>query len=466
MPKYKLQLVKYTLPDAVKKYNDKVKLKENSIQKDEISKKLKELESKYKKDDVWSEEDKAEKNKLLSKLTKVNNAIYEIKAELNNSTVNLNNANIKELNTNISDITSLINNNKQFNSIIGQQISELLTSQLNLNKIFETENFKDMLKDIVEKVNNSQNEEVKNKIEEIIKKVDNNNNTANDNYQAWIDIRDDIKDAIPEELPLIIKKYGDDIKKINELKTTLYNMIFRKDMDSVSENEVDDYSFKVMLLSNLYDLVQEELSDRYFNFNNSAIESKYRIKRDPFYKSIDNIRKWFSDRYKEFNSKTFNQKIVSHVNHSKILSADNVKDIEPEDIVDAINLIQNHIKVYRGEDGNNITTTPYIPNSKNKKGKGLSEDILSQNISEGLDLDEIHNMNIMNSIIQSLDNIIYNQNRIIELLSKQNISKQNISENNRMKEVNNRQKLGRFKVEKYKPNMSITEFKKLFDSKP
>lgn len=454
MPKYKLQLVKYTLPDAIKKYNDKVKLKENNIQKDEISKRLKELESKYKKDQEWSEEDKVEKNKLLSKLTKVNNAIYEIKAELNNSTVNLNNANIKELNTNISDISSLINNNKQFNSIIGQQISELLTSQLNLNKIFETENFKDMLKDIVEKVNNPQNEEIKNKIEEVIQKVD-NNNTANDNYQAWISIRDEIKDAIPEDLQNIIKKYGDDIKKINELKSTLYNIIFKKDMDNVSENEVDDYSFKVMLLSNLYDLVQEELSDKYFNFNNSAIESKYRIKREDFYKSIDNIRKWFSDKYKEFNSKTFNQKIVSHINHSKILSADNVKDIDPEDIVDAINLIQKHIKVYRGENEDNIATTPYIPKSKNKKGKGLSEDILSENVSEGLDLDEIHNMNIMNNIIKSLDNIIYKQNIIIDLLSKQNISKQNQP-----------QKLGRFKVEKYKPNMSITEFKKLFDSKP
>lgn len=446
MPKYKLKLEKYTLPDAIKKYNDKVKLKENNIQKDEISKKLKELEAKYKKDQEWSEEDKAEKNKLLSKLTKVNNAIYEIKAELNNSTVNLNNANIKELNTNISDITSLINNNKQFNSIIGQQISELLSSQLNLNKIFETENFKDMLKDIVEKVNNPQNEEIKNKIEEIIKKVD-NNNTANDNYQDWISIRDEIKEAIPEDLQNIIKKYGDDIKKINELKSTLYNIIFKKDIDNVSENELDDYSFKVMLLSNLYDLVEEELLDKYFNFDPNNIDSKLHIKRDDLYKIINDIREWFSDdEYNEFSTETFYDKIISNLNHSKILSAEDVKDIKPVDISNAINLIQKHIKVYRGKDNNYIIDKPSKLKSKKKKGKGL-------------DLDEIHNMNIMNGIIKSLDNIIYNQNRIIELLSKQNISKQNISE----KPL---QKLGRFKVEKYKPNMSITEFKKLFDSKP
>ena len=444
-------------------------MKQNNIQKDEIEKRIKELNSKYKKDDVWSEEDKNEKNKLLSKLTKVNNAIYEIKAELNNSTVNLNNANIKELNTNISDISSLINNNKQFNSIIGQQISEILTSQLDLNKIFETENFENMLKDIVEKVSKTQNEEVKNKIEEVLKEVINNNNTANENYQAWLSIRDEIKNTIPEDLPNIIKKYGDYIKKINELKATLYNIIFKKDEDKVSEDELDDYDFKVVLLSKLYDLVEEELLDKYFNFEPKNIDSKLHVKRDDLYKIINNIREWFSDdEYNEFGTNTFYDKIISNLNHSKILSAEDVKDIDPVDISNAIDLINNHIKVYRGKNNDYIINNP---SSKKKKikGKGLSEeDILPQNISEGLDLDDIHNMNIMNSIIKSLDNIIYNQNRIIELLgrrqassedSKQRSLNQNISQNPP-------QKLGRFKVEKYKPNMSITEFKKLFDSKP
>ena len=67
----------------------------------------------------------------------------------------------------------------------------------------------------------------------------------------------------------------------------------------------------------------------------------------------------------------------------------------------------------------------------------------------------------MNNIIQSLNDINETLKGIKDLLnnSKQNISKQNISQNIP-------QKLGRFNVEKYKPNMSITEFKKLFDSKP
>ena len=74
------------------------------------------------------------------------------------------------------------------------------------------------------------------------------------------------------------------------------------------------------------------------------------------------------------------------------------------------------------------------------------------NKGQGLDLDEIHNINVMNNILKGLDNIIYNQKIIINLLQNSN-------------KYTNERKLGRFKVEKYNPNMSITEFKKLFDKK-
>ena len=477
MPKYKLQLVKYTLPDAIKKYNDKLKLKETKNQRDEVQKQLKELEDKHKNktDNLSEDEYKNQRNKLLSKITKFNNAIYEIKAELNNSTVNFNNANIKELNTNISDISSLINNN-QFNSKIGAQISNLLTSQVKLNDIFESENFKEMLKDIVEKVSKTQNEEVKNKIEEVIQEINDNNNNANENYQAWIGIRDEIKKAIPDNLQNIIKKYGDDIKKINELKTELYKVIFKKDADNVDENEVDDYSFKVMLLANLYDLVKEELLDKYFNLNSGKFQSTFHFKVEDAYPIIDNIRKWFmsDDDYEKFNKDTFYDMIISNISISKILSNDFVKNINPVDISKAIDLIKNNIRVYKK--GNKyISNKPYESEEENKnkeenKTKQDSKPVISQeqdlkqNKAEGLskqsfsgdlDLDEIHNMNIMNGISRSLDNIIYNQNRIIELLSKQSLSKQS-----------SQMKLGRFKVEKYKPNMSITEFKKLFNTQP
>lgn len=470
MPKYKLQLVKYTLPDAIKKYNDKLKLKETKNQRDEVQKQLKELEDKHKNkiDNLSEDEYKNQRDKLLSKITKFNNAIYEIKAELNNSTVNFNNANIKELNTNISDISSLINNN-QFNSKIGAQISNLLTSQVKLNDIFESENFKEMLKDIVEKVSKTQNEEVKNKIEEVIQEINDNNNTANENYQAWIGIRDEIKKAIPDNLQDIIKKYGDDIKKINELKTELYKMIFKKDVDKVSEEELEEYNYKFLLLSNLYDLVEKNLKDKYIRAIDSGDLSNLNtgfMKKD-IYNIINNLRKWFStDDYKPY-SKT-NEILVPNISNNKLLNAEFVKGIEPIDIRNAVDFIKSNDNEDRKFDIF-INKDDYIDlenrkkEKKNKKNRVIEVDnsknevdnkneLNEVNKSEGLDLDEIHNMNIMNGIIKSLDNIIYNQNRIIELLSKQSLSNQS-----------SQMKLGRFKVEKYKPNMSITEFKKLFN---
>lgn len=476
MPKYKLQLVKYTLPDAIKKYNDKLKLKETKNQRDEVQKQLKDLEDKHKNktDNLSEEEYEKQRNNLLSKITKFNNTIYEIKAELNNSTVNFNNANIKELNTNISDISSLINNNKKFNSKIAAQISDLLTSQLNLNKIFETENFKDMLKEIVEEVSKTQNKEVKDKIEEVIQEINDNNNNANENYQAWVGIRDEIKKAIPDNLQNIIKKYGDDINKINELKTELYNMIFKKNIDNVSEEELEEYNYKFLLLSHLYDLVNKNLKDKYLK----AIDSgKFSNLNTGFMTKdiegiINNLRKWFSaDVYKSY-SKT-NEILVPNISNNKLLDAAFVKNIDPIDIRNAVDFIKSNDhkdrtkSIFINEDEYKDLENKYkekknknkrvieldTQNEVNNKNE-LNENKLTQNEnSAGLDLDEIHNMNIMNGIINSLDNIIYNQNRIIELMSKQ------LSSNSQMK-------LGRFKVEKYKPNMSITEFKKLFDSKP
>lgn len=483
MPKYKLQLVKYTFPDAIKKYNDKLKLKETKNKRDEVQKQLKELEANHKNktDNLSEEEYEEQKNNLLSKISKFNNTIYEIKAELNNSTVNFNNANIKELNTNISDVSSLINNNKKFNSKIASQISDLLTSQLKLNDIFKTKNFKDMLKEIVEEVSKTQNEEVKNKIEEVIQEINDNNNNANENYQAWVGIRDEIKKAIPDNLQNIIKKYGDDINKINELKSILYNIIFKKDIDNVSKEELEEYNYKFLLLSNLYDLVNKNLKDKYFRVDKPGKLTGLNtgFTNEDIYNIISNLRKWFSkDDYEDFNEDTFDQMLVSNISNDKLLNAKFVKDIDPVDIRNAVDFINNDIKrmkdnekkpkqyqqksLFRNKNEKQNDTQNDLPkNNKNELNENKSTQ--NENKAEGLDLDEIHNMNIMNgisanfeSIIKSLDNIIYNQNRIIELLEQ----KQNYSQSS------SQMKLGRFKAEKYKPNMSITEFKKLFDSKP
>ena len=448
---------KYTLPDAIKKYNDKIKLRETEAEKDDIENKLKKLNAKYGENDVWSEEDKIEKKELLSKLSKAKNAIYEIKAELINSTVNFNNANIKELNTNISDISSLINNNK-FNSLVGQQISDLLTSQIKLNDIFESKNFKDLLKDIAEKVKEKQKDnknddnikEVENKIDEEIENIDNNpERTVNDNYQAWISFRDEIKNIIPEDLQAIIKKYGDAIKKINKLQTMLYKTIFKKDIDNVSDEELEEYSYKFLLLSNLYDLVKKNLKGKYFRVDKPGKLTGLNtgFTNDDIYEIVNNLRKWFSkDEYESFNENTLDQMLISNISNDKLLNATFVKDIDPIDIRNAVDFINNDIKRMKYNENK--------PKQQQQKALFINKnENESRENSAGLDLDEIHNMNIMNNIIKSLDNIIYNQNRIIELLMYQNQSKQSSPQ----------MKLGRFKVEKYNPNMSITEFKKLFN---
>lgn len=476
---------KYTLPAAIKKYNDRIKLRETEAEKEETENKLKKLRAKYKEGDIWSEDDKIEKEELLSKLTKAKNAIYEINAELNNSTVNFNNANIKELNTKISDISSLINNNK-FNSMIGQQISELLTSQIELNNIFESPNFKNLLEDIAKKVKEKQKDnkndnnikEVGNKINEKIEDINNNpERTPNENYEDWKDMRDDIKNVIPEDLRIIIKKYGDNIKKINELKAMLFKTIFKRDIGSVSDEELEEYSYKFLLLSNLYDLVEKNLKGKYFNVVDSGNLTGLNtgFTNDDIYKIISNLRKWFSEgEYEPFNENTLNQILVPNISNNKLFNAAFVNDIDPVDIREAIDLINNNIK--RMKDNEN-KTKQYQQKSlfanedeyqklekkreekkkkKENKNKNNVNNIDNNNDnnnenSAGLDLDEIHQLNVMNSIIKSLNDINETLKGIKESLSKQNFK------------VLNSQKLGRFKVEKYNPNMSITEFKKLFN---
>ena len=208
---------------------------------------------------------------------------------------------------------------------------------------------------------------------------------------------------------------------------------------------------------------------------------KYYEKNDIDYVTFNNLRKWFSaDDYKPY-SKT-NEILVPNISNNKLLNASFVKNIDSNDIRNAVDFIKSNdnkdrkFDIFINEDDyKDLENKKKEKKNKNKRvieidsqnevdnKNELNESKQNEN-SAGLDLDEIHNMNIMNGIIKSLDNIIYNQNRIIELLSKQSLSKQNFLQNNpQSKQSFSERKLGRFKVEKYKPNMSITEFKKLFN---
>lgn len=449
MPKYKLKLEKYTLPDAVKKFYNQEKLSQAKSERDKVRIQIEEIDNKIEsirndqnKDSKVKAEEirklKKDKEELNEKISSLNKSIYNINAELYDSTVNFNNANISELKANISDISSVVNNSEYLNEKISEKIANMLKSNVSLNDIFKTDNFKQMLTKIINEVNeyDKERDEYKN----IVKALEDvkDTNSENDNMEIWKGIRDDVKILVPN-FKVMLSNVTSDINEINDMKNKLIKLIFKD--ETFNMNDIDDYSLKIILLTGLYELVNTYLNGKYPNFIvPGEMHTKFKVyKASDFYNLVNNLRKWFSkNKYYEYDDNNFkkNEEIISNISKEKLFNGNFVKNIELEDIKNAIDIINTNI----------------IPNESKFKDEQIKA-------SEGLDLDEIHNINIMNNIIQSLNDINETLKGIKDLLSKQNISKQNIPENNP-------QKLGRFKVEKYKPNMSITEFKKLFDSKP
>lgn len=449
MPKYKLKLEKYTLPDAVKKFYNQEKLSQVKSERDkvriqieDIDKQIETIRNDLNKDpNVKTEEIrklKKDKEELNEKISSLNKSIYNINAELYDSTVNFNNANISELKANISDISSVVNNSEYLNEKISEKIANILKSNVSLNDIFKTDNFRQMLTNIIKEVNeyDKERDEYKN----IVKALEDvkDTNSENDNMEIWKAIRDDVKILVPN-FKVMLNNVTTDINEINDMKGKLTKLIFNK--GDVNIDDINDYHLKLILLLGLYKLVETYLNGKYPNFIvPGKMHTEFKIYKAPdFYNLVNNLREWFSkNKYDEYNDNNFkkNEEIISNISKEKLLDGDTVKKIKLEDIKNAIDMVNTNI----------------IPN----QNKFVNEQIKT---SKGLDLDEIHNINIMNNIIQSLNDINETLKGIKELLSKQSLSKdlsnQNISEKP--------QKLGRFKVEKYKPNMSITEFKKLFN---
>ena len=463
MPKYKLKLEKYTLPDAVKKFYNQEKLSQAKTERDKVRIKIEEIDNKIEsirndlnKDPKVKEAEirelKKKKEEYNEQLSSLNKSIYNINAELYDSTVNFNNANISELKANISDISSVVNNSEYLNEKISEKIANILKSNVTLNDIFKTDNFKQMLVNIIKEVNeyDKERDEYKN----IVKALEDvkDTNSENDNMEIWKAIRDDVKILVPN-FKVMISNVTNDINEINDMRDKLIKLMFKE--DTVNMNDINDYSFKIILLIGLYKLVEGYLKDRILSpqITNTSNYTNIGIGGKNLFRIVSNLREWFSkEKYRPYNKENIKDIIITNLSKEKLFDGKYVNGIELEDIKEAINFLNNNV----------------IPNpdkfiqivKKDEEKEELKDKTYNDNVSKGLDLDEIHNMNIMNNIIKSLDSIIYNQNRIIELLSKQsfsnNLSKQNISQNSP-------QKLGRFKVEKYKPNMSITEFKKLFN---
>ena len=458
MPKYKLKLEKYTLPDAVKKFYNQEKLSQAKTERDKVRIKIeeidKEIESTRSNQNIDSKEKelkirelKKKKEELNEQLSSLNKSIYNINAELYDSTVNFNNANISELKANISDISSVVNNSEYLNEKISEKIANMLKSNVSLNDIFKTDNFKQMLSNIIKEVNeyDKERDEYKNieKAMDDIKDI----NSENDNMEIWKGIRDDVKILVPN-FKVMLSNVTTDINEINDMKYKLIKLIFNK--GEINIDDINDYGLKLILLSGLYKLVDTYLNDKYPNFIvPGKIHTEFKVyKAEDFYNLVNNLREWFSkNKYDKYDDKKFkkNEEIIKNISKEKLLDGDFVKDIKLNDIKQAIDIVNTNI----------------IPN----KDKFVDEQI---KVSEGLDLDEIQfwrslsstNINIMNNIIQSLNDINESLKGIKDLMSKQS-SSNDLAEQTSSKQ--NLQKLGRFKVEKYKPNMSITEFKKLFN---
>lgn len=458
MPKYKLKLEKYTLPDAVKKFYNQEKLSQAKTERDKVRIEIEDIDSKIEsirndqtKDSKVKMEEirklKKDKEELNEKISSLNKSIYNINAELYDSTVNFNNANISELKANISDISSVVNNSEYLNEKISEKIVNMLKNNVSLNDIFKTDNFRQMLTNIIKEVNeyDKERDEYKN----IVKALEDvkDGNSENDNMEIWKAIRDNVKILVPN-FKVMISNVTNDINEINDMRDKLIKLMFKK--DTVNMDDINDYSFKIILLLGLYELVEEYLKDRTLSpqITNKSNYTNINIKGSDLFRIVNNLREWFSkEKYdREYgtdsNKKGNNEIIITNLSKENLFDGSFVNKIELDDIKKAIDFLNNNV----------------IPNPNKfiQTVKKVEEKDESKDVGKGLDLDEIHNINIMNNIIQSLNDINETLKGIKDLL---NNSKHNISENPP-------QKLGRFKVEKYKPNMSITEFKKLFDSKP
>ena len=461
MVKYTYKKVAYVLPESIKKMNNDVRLQQARGKKEDIKRDIANKEQEI--NNASGSEKKRlerERDQLRNELKSINNTIFDIKADLYGSTVNFNNSNIRNLSANINDIKSVINDTSKLNDDIVKKISEILTNQINVNNIFEQDNFQDFLESIKNEVDPTKKFNYPQEFDKLSKALEefkNSLKTNEENSEIWKSIKTSVENLIPtEKLNNIINNYTEKINDIISLKTNLAKRIFDKDIDDVSEKDLNSYIKNFNLLNDLYNEAEPIINNRELgDLANPQIYSKLKIpSQEHFVRVLNNLREWFS-KNEEFNKEILKNKIsnelfISNMNTEKLWD-ENIKDIDPNIIKEADSLIES-IKHY---DETNSSSNRY-------KSKGKNEDENSENKGQGLDLDEIQHMNIMNSIINSLNDINETLKGIKESLTKQSFSEGMSKDLSKQ----NSQKLGRFKVEKYNPNMSITEFKKLFDSKP
>lgn len=467
MVKYTYKTVTYVLPESIKKINNDVRLQNARGKKEDIKREIANKEQEI--NNALGNEKKRlerERDQLRNELKSINNTIFDIKADLYGSTVNFNNSNIRNLSANINDIKSVINDTSKLNDDIVKNISEILANQINVNNIFDTDNFKDFLDSIKNEVDPGKKFNYPEEFDKLSKALDefkNSLKTNEENSEIWKSIKTSVENLIPtEKLNNIINNYTEKINDIISLKTNLAKRIFDKNIDDVSDKDLNSYIKNFNLLNDLFTKAEPIINNKELgDLATSQIANKLKIdSKEYFVKVLNNLRKWFSNDGEIDTGILSNSKnlFISDMNTKKLWE-ENIKDIN-EKIIKEADLLIELIKEYKNK---NKSKSTKVNNSQKTVQVNDYEDVVeenktNQNVSEGLDLDEIHQLNVMNSIINCLIDINETLKGIKESLTKRSFSEGiNNSQN---------QKLGRFKVEKYNPNMSIIEFKKLFDTKP
>lgn len=479
MVKYILKLTKYSLPDAIQKQVKENELKEKNKAKEEEQNKLKNIEDQLL-NDPNNKYLLEEKERIVNNINQINNSIVNIKSELYNSTANFYNSNINNLTAQINDISSLIKDNSKFSTDITKKVSDILANQIKPDDIFNPANFEDLLTDFINKANLSNKEDAKiilDSIKELkeLKESDNSQEVIENKIKdMWNDLKDELKNIVSEDkIKEIISDYSDKIDDISKIRDNLINSIF-KDEKEISSGQVSEYIYKIGLLSEIYDISKSLFENKYLTNLNSKTNMKHIVglAADDFKFLINNLRKWFlddsSDLFKDEYKIDYNNPslLLSEMNPRNLFKYSFIKEINSEDIKKSLKLI-NNIKdfittnilnkyiVSKNEIDKNDTSLNEIDKNKESSQEKVNAGLNSTSYSN----EEKNLFEQSEKQIKLLKQIIRNQHQIIRSLMFNNMK-------NSYKGIdlidNYEEFSGKFNVEKYNPNMSITEFKKLF----
>ena len=356
MVKYTYKTVAYVLPESVKKINNDIRLNRALSEKEQVKR---DIANKNEEINNASGSEKKrlerERDELTNKLTKIENSIFNIKADLYGSTVNFSNNNIQQLSANINDISSFIKGNPNFNENITKNISEILSNQIDVKNIFDGINLKDMLQEILNNIDEATKNNYIDKFNKIKAAIESINEDPEKNKELWNDIKKDILDLIPaDKLEKAIEEKQKQIEDLKNMKRKLNKLFFDKDEEDVDLKELKEFNEKANLLKDLYDdlknsgIVNKTLQrqvidkdDKGYKIKNiedgkniKDVLKKLEIDNKKATNAINNMRKWFTNAAPDFDkfqdSKLFTS--IKDFFDYNLLRKENLKNIITDDI--------------------------------------------------------------------------------------------------------------------------------------